>query len=129
MPEDTTSPHITLNPRGVPCLDGTRHRVLDLVADHVAHGDRTAHIVEPYPNLTLAQVHAALTDDDDHQDALDTALVASEARAEPQRQRHTPHPKLVAAWARQAGSCGGRTWMCPPRPRSRQDGADEALMW
>ena len=33
MPEDTPDPHITLNPRGAPCLDGTRHRVLDLVAE------------------------------------------------------------------------------------------------
>lgn len=33
MPEDTPDPHITLNPRGVPCLNGTRHRVLDLVAE------------------------------------------------------------------------------------------------
>ena len=33
MPEDTPDPHITLNPRGVQCLDGTRHRVLDLVAE------------------------------------------------------------------------------------------------
>jgi uncharacterized protein (DUF433 family) len=44
MPEDRSYSHITLNPRGVPCLDGTRHRVIDLVADHVAHGDRAAHI-------------------------------------------------------------------------------------
>jgi hypothetical protein len=33
MPEDTSSPHITLNLRGVPCLDGTRHEVIDLVAE------------------------------------------------------------------------------------------------
>jgi len=129
MPEDTTSPHITLKPRGVPCLDGTRHRVLDIVADHVAHGDRAAHIVEPYPDLTLAQVHAALTDDDDHQDALDTALVASDAQAEPQRQRHTPHPTLVAARARQAGSCCSCRWTSTSRPRSRRDCEDEASMW
>ena len=56
MPEDTPDPHITLNPRGAPCLDGTRHRVLDLVADHVAHGDRVAQIVEPSPDLTPAHV-------------------------------------------------------------------------
>jgi hypothetical protein len=35
MPEDRPYPYITLNPRGVPCLDGTRHRVLGLVTDHV----------------------------------------------------------------------------------------------
>ena len=60
MPEDTPSPYITLNARGVPCLDGTRHRVIDLVADHVAYGDRAAHIVEPSPDLTPAHVYSAL---------------------------------------------------------------------
>ena len=50
MPEDTTDPHITLNPRGVPCLDGTRYRAIDPVGDHVAHGDRVAHVVGPSPD-------------------------------------------------------------------------------
>jgi hypothetical protein len=28
MREDMTYPHITLNSRGVPCIDATRHRVI-----------------------------------------------------------------------------------------------------
>jgi uncharacterized protein (DUF433 family) len=103
MPEDMSYPHITLNPRGITCLDGTRHRVIDLVADHVVHGYSAAHIVEQYHDLTPAQVHAALTYYDDHQDALDAALAASYAQAAHQRQRRRPHPKLVAAQARQTG--------------------------
>jgi uncharacterized protein (DUF433 family) len=96
-------PHITLNARGVPCIDGTRHRVLDLVADHVAHGYSVTQIVEQYPDLTLAQVHAALAYYYDHQDALDAALIASYTQVETQRQHYTPHPKLIAAWARHTG--------------------------
>jgi uncharacterized protein (DUF433 family) len=103
MPEDMSYPHITLNPCGVPCLDGTRHRVIDLVADHVVHGYSAAQIVEQYPDLTPAQVHAALTYYYDHQDALDATLAASYAQVEQQRHRHTPHPKLVAMRARQTG--------------------------
>jgi uncharacterized protein (DUF433 family) len=103
MPEDRPYPHITLNPCGVPCLDGTRHRVIDVVADHVAHGYSAAQIIEQYPDLTLAQVHAALTYYYDHQDTLDAALLASYTHAEHQRHHHAPHPKLVAARARQAG--------------------------
>ena len=61
MSEAMIYPHITMNLRGVPCIDGTRHRVIDVVADHVAHGYSAAQIVEQYPDLTLAQVHAALT--------------------------------------------------------------------
>jgi hypothetical protein len=70
---------------------------------HVAHGYSAAQIVEQYPDLTPAQVHAALTYYYDHQDVMDAALVASYAQAEHQRHHHTPHPKLVAARARQAG--------------------------
>jgi uncharacterized protein (DUF433 family) len=116
MREDMTYPHITLNSRGVPCIDRTRHRVIDIVADHVAHGYSAAQIVEQYPNLTPVQVHAALTYYDDHQDAMDTALVASDAQAEHQRRHHTPHLKLVAARVRQAEQCCSYTWTCTSRP-------------
>jgi hypothetical protein len=42
-------------------------------ASEVVHGYRAAQIVEQSPKLTLAQVHAALTDYYDQQDVLDTA--------------------------------------------------------
>jgi uncharacterized protein (DUF433 family) len=119
MPEERPYPHITLSPRGVPCLDGTRHRVIDLVADHVAHGYSAAHIVEQYPDLTPAHIYAALAYYDDHQEAMDAALIASDAQAAHQCQRHAPHPTLVAARARQAGSCCGRPLRCARRPTLR----------
>jgi len=97
-----TYPHITINTRGVLCIDETRHRVIDIVADHVAHGYNAAQIVEQYPDLTLAQVHAALTYYYDHQDEMYAALMASYTQAEEFRRHHTPHPKLVAARVRQA---------------------------
>ena len=43
-----TYPHLTVNARGALCIDGTRHRVIDIVADHVAHGYSAAQIVEQY---------------------------------------------------------------------------------
>ena len=95
-------PHLTVNTRGVLCIDGTRHRVIDIVADHVAHGYSAAQIVEQYPDLTLAQVHAALTYYYDHEDALNAALMASYTQAEQQRHQYQPHPKLVMARMRQA---------------------------
>jgi uncharacterized protein (DUF433 family) len=103
MSEVMIYPHITMNPRGVPCIDGTRHRVIDIVADHVAHGYSAAQTVEQYPDLTLAQVHAAFTYYYDHQADLEAALIASYTQAEHSRHHHTPHPKLLAARARQAG--------------------------
>src|SRR2546426_8649450 len=74
-------PHITMPPRGVPCIDGTRHRVIDIVADHVAHGYSAAQIVEQYPDLTLAQVYAALAYYYDHEDELNATLMARYAQA------------------------------------------------
>src|SRR5713226_622478 len=87
-------PHLTVNTRGVLCIDGTRHRVIDIVADHVAHGYSAAQIVEQYPDLTPAQVHAALTYYYDHQDEMDAAFMASYVQAEQQRRHHAPPPKL-----------------------------------
>jgi uncharacterized protein (DUF433 family) len=87
----------------VPCIDGTRHWVIDIVADHVAHGYSAAQIVEQYLDLTLAQVHTALTYYYDHQVELDAALLASYTQVEHARRHHMPHPKLAAARARQAG--------------------------
>ena len=98
-----TYPHITMNARGMPCVDGTRHRVIDIAADHVAHGYSAAQIVEQYPDLKPAQVHAALAYYYDHHDEMNAALMASYTQAEQQRQQHTPHPKLATIRARQAG--------------------------
>jgi uncharacterized protein (DUF433 family) len=97
-----TYPHLTVNPRGVLCIDGTRHRVIDIVADHVAHGYSAAQIVEQYSDLTAAQVHAALAYYYDHEDELNAALMASYAETEHRRHQHRPHPKLLAAHGRQA---------------------------
>jgi uncharacterized protein (DUF433 family) len=101
MAPATSYPHITINSKSRPCIDGTRHRVIDIAADHVAHGYSAAQIVEHYPDLTPAQVHAALTYYYDHQDAMDADLMASYSATERLREQHTPHPKLVAARARQ----------------------------
>ena len=95
-------PYVTINPQGRPCIDGTRHRVIDIAADHVAHGYSAAQIVEHFPDLNFAQVHAALTYYYDHQDTMDAELIASYSAAEHLRTQHTPHPKLVAARSRQA---------------------------
>jgi uncharacterized protein (DUF433 family) len=98
--QETTYPHITINSKGRPCIDGARHRVIDIAVDHVAHGYSAAQIVEHYPDLTPAQAHAALAYYDDHQYAMNAALMASYRATERLREQHAPHPKLVAARAR-----------------------------
>ncbi len=94
-------PHITCNDCGVPCIDGTRHRVVDIAADYIAHGYGAAQIIEQYPDLTLAQVHAAFTYYFDHRDEIDAALIASYQQTERLRKAQKLHPKILAALAEQ----------------------------
>jgi uncharacterized protein (DUF433 family) len=92
-------PHITLNNNGVPCIDDTRHRVIDIAADHIGHGYSAGQIVEQYPDLTPAQVHAALAYYFDHQEAMDAALIDRYRQTEQFRKQRKLHPKIMAALA------------------------------
>lgn len=94
-------PHISYDERGVARIGSTRHRVIDIAADYIAHGYGAAQIVDQYPDLTLAQVHAAFTYYFDHQEAIDAALIESYRRSEKLRSARKLHPKLVAALAEQ----------------------------
>jgi uncharacterized protein (DUF433 family) len=51
---------------GRPCIAGTRIRVQDIACDHEVHGLTPEQIAREYPQLTLAQVHAALSYYFDH---------------------------------------------------------------
>jgi uncharacterized protein (DUF433 family) len=56
--------HIAATPGicgGKPCLAGTRIRVQDVYVWHELQGRTPDEIVSAYPQLTLADVHAALT--------------------------------------------------------------------
>jgi uncharacterized protein (DUF433 family) len=46
---------------GRPCIAGTRIRVQDIACDHEVHGLTPEQIAREYPQVTLAQVHAAWT--------------------------------------------------------------------
>ena len=95
-------PHITHDERGVARIDATRHRVIDIAADYIAHGYGAAQIVEQYPDLSLAQVHAAFTYYFDHRDQIDAELIERYRQSERLRQEQPLHPKLLAALAEQA---------------------------
>lgn len=59
----TVYSHITKDPEvcgGRACIDGTRIRVLDIVCLQ-RQGDAPEKMLEVYPSLNLAQVHAALS--------------------------------------------------------------------
>ena len=75
-----TYPHITKRPgvrEGKACIDLTRICVNNVVFLH-KEGKTPKQILVEYPDLSLAQVHAALAYHYDHVDEIDAELVAEE---------------------------------------------------
>ena len=61
--ENVIAQHITKTPGicgGRPCIAGHRIRVQDIVVLHEMHGMSPQEILEQYPTITLADVHAAM---------------------------------------------------------------------
>jgi uncharacterized protein (DUF433 family) len=63
---------------GRPCIDATRVRVVDVVFLH-KEGYTSQQILEQYADLSLAQVHAALTYYFDNPEEIDAYLAEDEA--------------------------------------------------
>ncbi len=63
--------HIVLNDKDCPVIEGTRLKVRDLVAAHLAHGWSAEELAWQFQGITLAQVHGALTYYYDHQAEID----------------------------------------------------------
>ena len=94
-------PHIQLSADGVPYLEGTRTKVVEIALDSLAHHWDAEEIQRQHPHLTMGQIHAALAYYHDHRDTLDTAIaqqltdvdhIASEQR-----------PSLLRAKLKRAG--------------------------
>jgi len=103
---DYVYPHITKIPDvcgGRPAIDHTRVRVVDIVFLQ-KEGYTPEKMLEEYPDLNLAQVHAALTYYYDHKEEID-AIIESDRRAfenthqewEDYVERHGGNPPEVPA--------------------------------
>lgn len=66
--------HIELDERGVARVAGTRHKVKMIVLDELAHGWSPEEIHFQYPQLSLAQIHAALAYYYDHKAEIDSQI-------------------------------------------------------
>ncbi len=64
---------------GEPCISGTRVPVWVLAAMH-KQGDTAIDILAAYPNLSAAQVHAALSYYYEHRGEIDTVIAAQNAQ-------------------------------------------------
>jgi uncharacterized protein (DUF433 family) len=65
-------PHLHRDSTDAVWIDQTGYRVVDLVREHLAHGWSAESLQENHPDLSLAQIHAALAWFYDHEhDVLD----------------------------------------------------------
>ena len=70
----TPTAHIHLDERGVAWIDETNVKVIEVALDKLAHGSSPEEIHFQYSNLSLAQIHAALSYYYDHQQAFDATI-------------------------------------------------------
>jgi uncharacterized protein (DUF433 family) len=83
-------PHIRLDEHGRPWVDDTNVKVIELVQDHLAHGWNAETIQENHPDLSLAQVYAALAWYYDHQTEMDDELERQGERLDALRRQMGP---------------------------------------
>jgi uncharacterized protein (DUF433 family) len=77
----STLPHLLRDPKGVLWLDDSGYRVIDLVSEHLAHGWGAEVLQENHPDLSLAQIHAALAWFYDHEKQMLREIDLREKRA------------------------------------------------
>lgn len=71
MTQATTYEHIVVDESGVPLIEGTTTKVIELVLDVLAYGWSPDEIQFQHPYLTLGQIHSALAYYWDHKEELD----------------------------------------------------------
>lgn len=95
--ETLVDQHIEKSPGklgGKPCLRGTRIRVWDVYVLHEQQGRTADEVVAAYPELSLSQVHAALSYYFEHKAEIDAEMKAGDEFIE-QLRRNSP-PSLLA---------------------------------
>ena len=92
--QTVTRSHIVLDDRGVAWIDDTNTKVIEVVLDKLGWGMTPEEIHAEYPELSLAQIHAAFAYYYDHQEQFD-AQIASDRQE-------------VSALAAQAADSPGR---------------------
>src|SRR3954466_1997571 len=91
----TSYEHVVLDENGVPTIDGTSMKVVELVLETAAYGWSPEELHFQHPYLTLGQIHSALAYYWDHKDELDQDIARRRARVEEIR-RTTPISPLVS---------------------------------
>jgi len=87
--------HIVLDENGVPVIEGTTMKVVELVIEKITYGWSPEELHFQHPYLTLGQIYSALAYYADHQDELDRDIERHQQDVEALRQASDPSP-LVA---------------------------------
>lgn len=92
MSVKTEYPHIVLNDQGVPVIEGTTMKVVELVAARLAYAWSPEELQVQYPHLTQDRIHAALAYYWDHAEALDREVARQIAEYEAHRRAKSGEP-------------------------------------
>jgi uncharacterized protein (DUF433 family) len=95
-----TAPHIWLDENGVARVDHTGHKVRMIALDVIARGWSPNEIHENYPDLSLAQIHAALTYYYDNKARFDAEIAEGEKLVEKMRAESESLPATQELLAR-----------------------------
>ena len=90
MTQATAYEHIVINESGVPLIEGTTTKVIELVLDVLAYGWSPDELQFQHPHLTLGQIHSALAYYWDHKEDLDRDIERRLERVEEIRREVGP---------------------------------------
>jgi uncharacterized protein (DUF433 family) len=74
MLANTLYRHIVKNDDGIPMIEGTTMKVVELVLNHKAYGWNAEELQENHPYLLMSQIHSALAYYWDHQEEIDNDI-------------------------------------------------------
>ena len=89
---ETQYEHIMLDEHGVPIIEGTTMKVIELVGAAMTNDWSPAELHDQFPFLTLGQIHSALAYYWDHKQALDEDMEQRLQRVEELRRQAGPSP-------------------------------------
>lgn len=91
---ETTYEHIVVDDAGVPWIEGTTLKVVELVLSRQAAGDTPEALQRQHPTVTLGQIYSALAYYEDHKAALDADIAQRQTRVDQIHQATPTAPVL-----------------------------------
>lgn len=88
----TSYEHIILNEKGIPVIDGTTMKVVELILAQKAHGWSPEELHFQHPYLNMSQIHSALAYYWENKEALDIDIERRERYVEQMQQAQGPSP-------------------------------------